>query len=118
MKIMIIIIIRDKSFVETKKEKMEKRKKKEVKITEEDIQREILKARKEAERKAKEEEEEKARKEAREKKRERSPEASATAGVSIAQLTATKGKEDDEAKERTSPAKSESELAISTTRRA
>ena len=78
---------------------VEKRKKKEVKITEEDIQREILKARKEAERKAKEEEEEKARKEAREKKRERSPEASATAGVSIAQLTATKGKEDDEAKE-------------------
>ena len=79
--------------------KAEKRKKKEVKITEEDIQREILKARKEAERKAKEEEEEKARKEAREKKRERSPEASVTAGVSIAQLTATKGKEDDEAKE-------------------
>ena len=74
-------------------------KKKEVVITEEDIQREILKARKEAERKAKEEEEEKARKEAREKKRERSPEASVTAGVSIAQLTATKGKEDDEAKE-------------------
>ena len=77
---------------------VEKRKKKVV-ITEEDIQREILKARKEAERKAKEEEEEKARKEAREKKRERSPEASVTAGVSIAQLTATKGKEDDEAKE-------------------
>ena len=77
---------------------VEKRKKKVV-ITEEDIQREILKARKEAERKAKEEEEEKARKEAREKKRERSPEASVTAGVPIAQLTATKGKEDDEAKE-------------------
>ena len=73
--------------------------KKVKKITEEDIQREILKARKEAERKAKEEEEEKARKEAREKKRERSPEASVTAGVPIAQLTATKGKEDDEAKE-------------------
>jgi len=68
-------------------------------IDDEDIQREIKKIRKEAERKAKEEAEEKARKEMREKKRERSPEASVSAGVSIAQLTAAKGKEDDEAKE-------------------
>ena len=68
-------------------------------IDDEDIQREIKKIRKEAERKAKEEAEEKARKEMRDKKRERSPEASVSAGVSIAQLTAAKGKEDDEAKE-------------------
>ena len=63
------------------------------------VERELVRIRKEAERKAKEEEEEKARKEMREKKRERSPEASVSAGVSIAQLTAAKGKEDDEAKE-------------------
>ena len=68
-------------------------------IDDEDIQREIKRIRKEAEQKAKEEAEEKARKEMREKKRERSPEASVSAGVSIAQLTAAKGKEDDEAKE-------------------
>ena len=62
----------------------------------------LKKIRKEAERKAKEEAEEKARKEAREqRKRERKEEAFkvASAGVSIAELTAVRPKEDDEAKE-------------------
>jgi hypothetical protein len=62
----------------------------------------LKKIRKEAERKAKEEAEEKARKEAREqRKRERKEEAfkTASAGVSIAELTAVRPKEDDEAKE-------------------
>lgn len=62
----------------------------------------LKKIRREAERKAKEEAEEKARKEAREqRKRERREEAFkvASAGVSIAELTAVRPKEDDEAKE-------------------
>jgi len=69
------------------------------KVSEEDIQREILKARKEAERKAKEEEEEKARKEAREQRKREQVKVIITTSTADVSVVVRHGKEDDEAKE-------------------
>ena len=91
----------DKELLKTMMGRVPKKAEKVV-IKEEDVQREILKARKEAERKAKEEAEEKARKEAREqRKRERKEEMFVKASVPVMEVSVVRntGKEDDEAKE-------------------